>query len=188
MSDQDSNRRRDDEDLALFRQAMANVRRLRNDRIDPRPAPPAPRPRQAEADDRAVMEELLEPPSDPALVETGEELLFCRPGVQKRVLQRLRRGHYPPAAHLDLHGFTRREAYRMLADFLAANRSQGQRCVRVVHGKGRGSGNRQPVLKAAVDQWLRRRDDVMAFASTPANDGGTGAVYVLLRSLRAEDR
>ncbi len=169
------------DETALFRRAMADVRRYEDDRADTRPPPPPPRPLQREADERRVVESLLEPPPDPAEVETGEELLYYRAGVQRRVVRQLRRGHYPPAAQLDLHGLTRREAYRELALFLAAAGERGHRCVRVIHGKGRGSRQPQPVLKVSVDQWLRRRDDVLAFASAPENDGGTGAVYVLLR-------
>jgi DNA-nicking Smr family endonuclease len=54
--------------------------------------------------------------------------------------------------------------------------------VRIIHGKGYRSGARGPVLKNAVNLWLRRHLDVMAFASARAIDGGTGAVYVLLRA------
>ena len=68
-----------------------------------------------------------------------------------------------------------------LAEFLTYSRNAGRRCVRIVHGKGYRSGARGPVLKAAVDLWLRRHLDVMAFTSARAIDGGTGAVYVLLR-------
>ncbi|MFW6380236.1 MAG: Smr/MutS family protein [Halorhodospira sp.] len=171
-----------EQEYALFRRAMADVHPLENDRSESRPPPPPPRPRQRESDERQVVDSLLDPPPDPATVETGEELLYHRSGVQRRVLRQLRRGHYPPAAHLDLHGFTRREAYRELSAFLATARQHGHRCVRIVHGKGRGSGRPQPVLKTSVDQWLRRRDDVLAFASAPERDGGTGAVYVLLRT------
>lgn len=170
------------DEAAVFRRAMAGVRRYENDRADTRPPPPPPRPAQREADERRVVESLLDPPPDPAEIETGEELLYYRAGVQRRVIRQLRRGHYPPAAQLDLHGLTRREAYRELVLFLASAADRGLRCVRIIHGKGRGSRQPQPVLKVSVDQWLRRRDYVLAFASAPESDGGTGAVYVLLRN------
>mgnify|MGYP000353096171 FL=1 len=172
----------EEDDSALFRRAVADVRPIQNDRADTRPPPPPPRPARREADAPEVADSLSEPPPTPAEAEIGERLLYSRPGVQRRVIRQLRRGHYPPAAHLDLHGYSRREAYRELAAFLAAAQERGCRCVRVVHGKGRGSGYRQPVLKVSVDHWLRRRGDVLAFASAPEHDGGTGAVYVLLRA------
>jgi DNA-nicking Smr family endonuclease len=96
------------------------------------------------------------------------------------VLRRLRRGHYACREELDLHGLTQAEARSALTRFLAEALAHGHRCVRIIHGKGRGSGGRGPVLKSAVNGWLRRHDVVRAFASAPRRDGGTGAVYVLL--------
>ena len=36
-------------------------------------------------------------------------------------------------------------------------------------------------MKAHVDRWLRNRSEVLAFCSATPPDGGTGALYVLLR-------
>jgi DNA-nicking Smr family endonuclease len=109
-------------------------------------------------------------------------LSFQRAGVRTQVMRRLRRGQYPVEAELDLHGLNQAAARDRLAEFLAVARDSGRRCVRVIHGKGYRSGARGPVLKAAVDLWLRRHMDVMAFSSARAIDGGTGALYVLLRA------
>ncbi|NNL62412.1 MAG: Smr/MutS family protein [Woeseiaceae bacterium] len=76
---------------------------------------------------------------------------------------------------------TLEEAKPALADFIDYNAAQGKLCVRVVHGKGLGSGDRGPVLKSAVNRWLRKWDAVLAFVSTRQIDGGTGAIYVLLQ-------
>jgi DNA-nicking Smr family endonuclease len=108
-------------------------------------------------------------------------LSFHRAGVRVQVMRRLRRGLYPTEDELDLHGLTQTAARDSLADFIARSRDSGRRCVRIIHGKGYRSGARGPVLKTAVDLWLRRHTDVMAFTSARAIDGGTGAVYVLLR-------
>ena len=108
-------------------------------------------------------------------------LSFHRAGVRAQVMRRLRRGLYPAEDELDLHGLTQTAARDSLADFIARSRDSGRRCVRIIHGKGYRSGARGPVLKTAVDLWLRRHTDVMAFTSARAIDGGTGAVYVLLR-------
>jgi DNA-nicking Smr family endonuclease len=108
-------------------------------------------------------------------------LSFHRPGVRVQVMRRLRRGLYPAEDELDLHGLTQTAARDSLADFIARSRDSGRRCVRIIHGKGYRSGVRGPVLKTAVDLWLRRHTDVMAFTSARPIDGGTGAVYVLLR-------
>jgi len=109
-------------------------------------------------------------------------LSFHRAGVRIQVMRRLRRGLYPIEDELDLHGSNQSVARDRLADFIARSRDSGRRCVRIIHGKGARSGARGPVLKTAVNLWLRRHMDVMAFISARAIDGGTGAVYVLLRA------
>lgn len=76
---------------------------------------------------------------------------------------------------------TSKEAQAALRAFLAESVNARRQCVRIVHGKGLRSGARGPVLKASVNRWLRQWDDVLAFVSAPTRDGGTGAVYVLLR-------
>ena len=117
-----------------------------------------------------------------AAAVTGDAALsFHRAGVRIDVMRRLRRGLYPVDDELDLHGLTQSAARDQLADFIARSRDGGGRCVRIVHGKGYRSGARGPVLKTAVNLWLRRHMDVMAFVSARAIDGGAGAVYVLLR-------
>jgi DNA-nicking Smr family endonuclease len=109
-------------------------------------------------------------------------LSFQRGGVRDQVMRRLRRGLYPIEDELDLHGLNQTAARDQLAQFIVRSRDAGRRCVRIVHGKGYRSGARGPVLKAAVNLWLRRHMDVMAFSSARMIDGGTGAVYVLLRA------
>jgi DNA-nicking Smr family endonuclease len=112
----------------------------------------------------------------------ADALSFQRAGVRTQVVRRLRRGLIPIEDELDLHGLSQTAARYQLAEFLTYSRNAGRRCVRIVHGKGYRSGARGPVLKTAVDLWLRRHLDVMAFTSARAIDGGTGAVYVLLRT------
>jgi DNA-nicking Smr family endonuclease len=112
----------------------------------------------------------------------GDALSFQRAGVRTQVVRRLRRGLIPVEGELDLHGLSQAAARYQLAEFLTYCRSAGRRCVRIIHGKGYRSGARGPVLKTAVDLWLRRHPEVMAFTSARALDGGTGAVYVLLRA------
>jgi DNA-nicking Smr family endonuclease len=111
----------------------------------------------------------------------ADPLSFRRPGVRDQTLRQLKRGRYPVEDELDLHGLSQAAARDHLAEFIAASRNAGLRCVRIVHGKGYRSGARGPVLKIAVNTWLRRHADVLAFASARVIDGGTGAVYVLLR-------
>ncbi len=123
---------------------------------------------------------LIESGEGPA-VGAGDALSFQRPGVRPQVVRRLRRGLFPIESELDLHGSSQSQARDQLAQFLAACSYAGLRCVRIIHGKGYRSGARGPILKIAVDLWLRRHGEVLAFTSARPIDGGTGAVYVLLR-------
>jgi DNA-nicking Smr family endonuclease len=115
-------------------------------------------------------------------VSAADTLSFRRPGVRLQTIRQLRRGLIPVEGELDLHGYDQSAARRQLAEFLEYARAAGRRCVRIIHGKGARSGARGPVLKVAVNSWLRRQPDVLAFTSARAIDGGSGAVYVLLRA------
>lgn len=169
------------EESELFRRSIGEIRPIRDDSAERAKPKPPPRAEFRAADDREALRESLEPP-DPAELESGEELLFRRDGVPRRVMTRLRRGRIPVRDHLDLHGMNRRTAGRLLAEFLQEAGALGHDCVRIVHGKGLRSGNQGPVLKQQLNHWLRRREEVLAFCSALPRDGGTGAVYVLLKS------
>jgi DNA-nicking Smr family endonuclease len=165
---------------ALFREATRDVKPLPVKRvIDARPKP-KPAARFMRADRQAVLRESLGPILDPALLETGDEISFRRPGIPETLLRKLRRGHFSVDAEIDLHGLTSPQARGALREFIAYESTRGARCVRVIHGKGLGSGPRGPVLKNVVNAWLRRADVVLAFGSARPLDGGNGAVYVLL--------
>jgi len=171
----------DDDEAALFRAHVRDVRPLAADRVALQPAPPPPVPRHTAAERRAVLHESLHGECDGAEIETGDELLYARPGVQHGVLRRLRRGQFSVRGELDLHGLTVPLAKVALGDFLRAAQRDSLGCVRIVHGKGLRSPARQPVLKGKVALWLRRSDAVLAYCSARVVDGGTGALYVLLR-------
>ena len=115
-----------------------------------------------------------------AALEAGDALGYRRDEVPPQVLRRLARGEYSAQEELDLHGLPARDAESLLREFLRDCRTHGVGCVRIVHGKGRNSQDRLPVLKNLVDRVLRHRADVLAFHSPPAAQGGTGAVLVLL--------
>jgi DNA-nicking Smr family endonuclease len=170
-----------DNDEALFRQEMADVRPLRReDRHDFRRRPRRTR-RPGENDTQALLGESLRMSPFEHLLETGEELNFRSEQLSQQAFRRLRRGEFAVQDEIDLHGMSVARARETLGDFIAECLRRHLHCVRVVHGKGMGSGPRGPVLKQEVNRWLRQWDSVLGFASTPPRDGGTGAVYVLLR-------
>lgn len=170
-----------DDEGALFRRTVQGTRRLDQDRLGPfrRRIPPVPQ--QRERDAREVIASLLSDGPETMEVETGEELWFSRPGLSHTTLRKLRRGQYAIEAELDLHGQTVEEAREQVASFLRETSDEGRRCVRIVHGKGLSSLARIPILKNKVNGWLRQKEEVLAFCSARPADGGTGAVYVLLR-------
>ena len=172
----------DDEetDAAAFLAAMRDVTRRTPKHAPPPVTPLLPRPRQSEADERAVLAELLDAP-DPELLESGDTLSYRAPGVQDGVLRKLRRGQFRVEKELDLHGLSRDKAREIVGRFLAYCQDHRLRCVRIIHGKGNGSPNSGPVIKTLLDGWLRRRKEVVAFCSARPTDGGTGAIYLLLR-------
>ncbi|HUY84209.1 MAG TPA: Smr/MutS family protein [Steroidobacteraceae bacterium] len=165
-----------EDDAAAFREAMRGVRPIAPVAGARAGAARRKRPRAAEHADADAPVAFI----DTAAV--AERLAFRRPGVRDAEMRRLRRGSAPIEDDLDLHGLTQAQAHRLLADFLEESRDRGLRRVRIIHGKGMRSGARGAVLKAAVDEWLRRRHDVLAFTSARPRDGGGGAVYVLLRA------
>jgi len=171
----------DPEERELFRQQVGPVKRLQQDRIEPYRLKPAPFPQSTWTDERQVLQDMVSNYFEPADMETGDELFYCREGLQHSVLRKLRRGQYRVGAVLDLHGMTVDTAREALVVFLHTARRNGLNCVRVIHGKGKGSRHKGPVLKTKVNHWLQQRDEILAFCSARPVDGGTGAVYVLLK-------
>jgi DNA-nicking Smr family endonuclease len=165
-----------------FRNALAGVKPLAEPRRKPLARPrPAPLPRQTWHDERAALAESLDGllSVDDAL-DSGEELVFARDGVGRDVLRKLRRGHWVIEDELDLHGMNRLQAAVAVAEFLRRCRRRHMGCVRIVHGKGLGSHNREPVLKVLLRKWLLR-EEVLAYCQAPAAEGGSGAILVLLK-------
>lgn len=173
-----------DDEFALFLASVADVTPLpEHGRVVHRRNPPRPLPYQRMRDERAALAESLSDhvPWELAM-ESGEELTYVRPGLSRQVLKQLRRGHWVLQDQLDLHGLTSSEARALLVEFLNDCMRRGIRCVRLIHGKGLRSKNREPVLKRKVASWLAQRDEVLAFCQARSVDGGGGAAVVLLRS------
>ena len=149
------------------------------------PTPPTPEPRQRERDEENALRESLSDEFDPVtLLETDDQLSYRRPEIGIDVLRKLRRGGWAIQGEVDLHGLRRDAARERLTAFVHDAVHGGMRCVRVVHGKGNGSPGREPVLKGKVRSWLIQKADVLAFVQARGDEGGHGAVIVLLRALR----
>lgn len=169
----------DDDDIELFRLSVGPVQRLEHDRVVTTVRRPKPIPRP-----HADIPEpwSCQPSTGGAPLAVGDVLEFQRPGVQHRLMLRLRQGRIAAQRSLDLHGNTTDQACRQLPQFLAQALADGLRCVHIVHGKGYRSPEQRPVLKTLLYHWLHRCPEVLAYCSALPKDGGTGAVYVLLRA------
>lgn len=170
-----------DKEEDLFRRAVDGVAPIDQNKVAPYRKPRKPVAHQSERDDQLVMESLLSFDQEDAVVHSGEALSFSRSGLQHTVLKKLRKGQFVIEDELDLHGKTVAEAAEALTVFVARCRQHHKRCVRIIHGKGQGSPDKIPVLKTKVNSWLQQKDEILAFCSALQVDGGTGAVYVLLK-------
>ena len=172
----------------LFRNAVGPVTPVKQDRVHYQPPKPKPKrlPREPESFSDVEFPETTTGFADAEETQTEgqmEELLtYQGPGVQRRIFQKLRRGQRPAEAELDLHGMKVEDAKESLAIFLAQCARQNRRSVRIIHGKGKRSAQGRPTIKSLIGGWLRQRREVLAYCSARPQDGGAGALYVLLKS------
>lgn len=172
-----------DDDLNLFREAVKDARPFTASPVHLYQPKPKPIPRQFIRDEQQALADSLSDHFIPAHeLETGEELLYLRDGHSPDILSKLRRGHWTVQAAIDLHGLISDEARLYVSTFISDCKKRGIRCVRIVHGKGLGSRNREPILKHKLRGWLMQKDEVIAYAEARRQDGGSGAVIVLLKA------
>lgn len=171
------------DDVTLFRDAVKDVKPFTAPPLDLFKLKPKPIPLQFIRDEQQALVDSLSDHYIPAHeLETGEELLYLRDGHSPDILSKLRRGHWVIQAKIDLHGLVSDEARLYVSTFISNCKKRGIRCVRIVHGKGLGSRNREPVLKHKLRGWLMQKDEVIAYAEAKKQDGGSGAVIVLLKA------
>jgi len=181
--------RRAHAERTLFTRAAGDVKPLRQHaaphrRVDLAPEQPPPVAVQQQLDEQRVLHEAISDEFDATtLLDIDEAMSFRRQGVGMDVVRKLRKGGWSIQGEIDLHGLRREEAREALAAFMRDSLKRGWRCVRVVHGKGLGSPGKTPVLKGKVHSWLVQKDEVLAFVQARADEGGAGAVVVLLRPL-----
>ncbi|MBR7746498.1 Smr/MutS family protein [Undibacterium baiyunense] len=168
----------------IFRSTVGEVQALKTaEKFHPTPKKPPPLPFKHFEDEQKALQESLSDEFDAGtLLESDENLSYTRPGVGIDVAKKLRQGAWVIQAQLDLHGMRRDQARDNLGEFLRKCIRSGLRCVRIIHGKGLGSVNKEPILKNKVRNWLIQKDEVIAFSQATAADGGSGALIVLLRA------
>ena len=115
-------------------------------------------------------------------LEGDGDIQYLRVGHSPDILKRLRKGHWPVQAAIDLHGLVSDEARQYVSTFITDCKQAGVRCVRIVHGKGLSSRNQAPVLKQKLRGWLMQKEEVLAYVQARQKDGGGGAVVVLIKA------
>ncbi|ATB26710.1 Smr/MutS family protein [Melittangium boletus] len=179
-----SKRAPEEDEASLFLSAMDGVQQVTNRGEAPVPNPRLPEIIDENAEALAELAEMVAGQGDLDISSTDESLEGAAPGVDARLLRSLRRGDFSIQARLDLHGQTQAEAREAVNRFLSDSRRASKRCVLIVHGRGLNSRDQIPVLKESLRVWLGQKSigkTVLAFATARPQDGGTGAVYVLLR-------
>jgi len=182
------------DDMAYFEEAMADVTPLaqpnrRIARMPDRDARAVHPPNSSDLEVLAHLSDLVSGIAEMDITFSDEYIEGSVHGFDRKVMQKLKQGLFPVQDHVDLHGCTREEAEIKVRDFLLQSHRLGFRCVLVVHGRGLNSEDHIPVLKERLPLWLNRgpvKRIVLAFSTARPYDGGTGAIYVLLR--RAKGR
>ncbi len=180
------NNRISEEEQSFFQDEVADVRPLISEkRIEAVKNKPSPKPRHNQDyfdSEESTQVNSMSDPVDLRDAAVDDVLFFARSGIQQKQLKKLRRGELPIEYELDLHGYNVVEAKAAIYEFLDDCRKQHMRYVHIIHGKGYRSEGKIPVLKTHVAYWLPQLNDVLAFSSAQARDGGTGAIYVILKS------
>ena len=179
-----SKRHQEEDDMSLFLSAMDGVEQITERGEAPAPNPRLPEMIDENAEALAELAEMVAGQGDFTVADTDEYLEGAAPGIDARLLRSLRRGDFSLQGRLDLHGMTQVQAKEAVDRFLTDSRRTHKRCVLIVHGRGLNSPDQVPVLKERMREWLNQKrlgKTVLAFATARPQDGGTGAVYVLLR-------
>lgn len=175
---------KDTSHAVIFQEAIKGVKPMKNDRIDLYANPQNTQPYRDKNNYTDQKTNLAISDQQEAQFVDGEEFIFfAHSGLQLKTQKKLRQGKIPIDDHLDLHGLNINEARDILLEFIDFAQKQQIRCVLLVHGKGYRTESKHPVLKNKVNSWLRQHPGILGFSSAQPKDGGTGAVYILIKTL-----
>lgn len=176
-----------DDDFALFRQEVKDAQPLSHNRAQITSPQKTSVRLMHKASQATQVQDPFSSLIDAELVGNEDTLSYQGEGIQNRLFSKLKSGRLHLEAELDLHGLTLDAARLTLAEFIEHCQRQQIRCVRLIHGKGWSSRQQKPILKSHLNQWLRQHPAILAFHSATIEDGGAGALYVLLRRKQAAD-
>ena len=179
------------DDASLFAKAVQGVTKISNDVMAPPPKPTRPKVDAQILAKRAAAEGT--PDLDMVSAEISDTQAILNPvasqaslsyriaTLQHRVFEDLKAGKLRWYEAVDLHGCTVEQARAAVLQILHIAKEANQTVVKIVHGKGP-----EAILKTYVNGWLRQHRDVLAFVSAPENQGGTGAVLVLIKRAHSD--
>lgn len=173
-------------DEELFKREMDGVRKIPQDgRIPKKSIPKAPRLLSEDDEIIHTLNMLVDGDIEFRINDTAEYIEgYNVKDYDPNVLKKLKKGEIAYQDYIDLHGKTKDEAKNLVKNFIEQSRKFGMRCVLIIHGKGIHSKDYMPVLKESLKSWLSGKSTgkhILAFCSAIPRDGGTGAIYVLLR-------
>lgn len=170
-----------DEDKALFNEAMKAVTPLRNKtRCEPHFITTKPIIRRKEPLQEAPETQYYLSNHYTEIVTPNTSLAYSNATIPHKQLRDFKNGLIRWDGRLDLHGLRPDDARYAVCRFIEDQQRMGHRCVLIIHGKG-GRHDDEPILKNHLNHWLKQLPQILAFNSALPRDGGTGAVYVLLR-------
>ena len=183
---------REPDEARYFLEAMSDVKPLPGSRktVTRSPNPNMKPAHPVRDDDLEVMAHLSDLVSGVAEMDitfSDEYIEGSVHGFSRKLMRKLKKGQFPVQDYVDLHGLTKQDAEIRIRDFLLQSNRLGLRCVLVVHGRGLNSEDHIPVLKERLPLWLSRgpvKKTVLAFSTAMPYDGGTGAIYILLRKAK----
>lgn len=178
-----------EDEKSLFRDAVSDVKPLSPQNSLQTEEPETTKPEKIKT--VRIKKIILTEPSIPIIQKTkpqptvyGDDIIsFAKSGLQHRRFSQLKQGKIKAEATLDLHEHTSDEALIAIDDFLNRCQQRNMKTVCVIHGKGHFSTGNTPVLKNLLNHYLREHPSVIAFHSAKRTEGGTGAIYVLLKSI-----
>ncbi len=176
-----------DNDNDLFKKAMGDIKPIKQTKREPKPAPPKRITRRKQEEEYQATPGLddhysfFDPQSYQQGIDADETISYYKQGLQEKQIRRLRQGKIRPEARLDLHHTRAGEVFELTDSFIQLSKTRNKRCLLIIHGKGFYSKDNTPLIKNMLNEWLRIHPDVVAFQSALPRDGGTGAIYVLIK-------
>jgi len=171
------------DDENIFRDAIKGVKplKIKSPKVEKSIEKPKPIAKKFLEDEKKA---LLDTLSDDFILsdnESGEELRYLKEGHSPDILNKLKKGYWVTQKSIDLHGLISEEAKAYIVNFISECKKNKIRCIKIIHGKGLRSYNKEPVLRKKVKNWVVQKDEVIAYIEAPRHDGGSGAVLVLLK-------